>query len=152
DQKKVVSKTLAHAQGSPLDLETQAFVQGIEQSNLPKDFYQIFDFKAAPGTSPKSAYIAVIAALYQAKEKSIACYSGESISYAEIGYFIPNTYAFATNAMNTGHRKALKRFSQVLHMVRELDFHKPISDQPINREQKIHTIEKGSQQDAMRIA
>ncbi len=154
-QKEEISETLAHAHATPLDPETKAFIEGIEQSGLDKNRYHIFDFKAPSSKykQPKrSAYEAVIAALYNCKDKSIACYSGESISYAEIAYFIPQTYAFETGSMNSGHYNALRRLSQDLHMVRKLDFNKGINEQPINMSEKLKSTTDKSQQDAMQIA
>lgn len=152
ERRKVISKTIAHAHGTPLDPETAAFVAGVVQSELDKSRYRVFDFKATPGEPVKSAYNAVIAALYQSKDKSIVCYSGESISYAEIAYVIPHTYAFITLTMNDGHTRALTRFSQELGMVGVLDLDKSIEDQPIDLMKKQQSAKNGSQQDAVKVA
>lgn len=151
-EKKAVSETLAHTHGAPLDPETEAFLQGVKENGLDTSQYQVFDFKMTPGKPVKSAYRPLIAALYQSKDASVACYSGESISYAEIGYLIPGTYAFTTATMNPGHQAALRRFSQDLHMVGALDLHKPIGEQSIDLKKKQESIQRGSQQDAARIA
>jgi hypothetical protein len=114
-----------HTQSSPLDSVSTAFLAGLKASNIPATQYQFFDFKfdPKPGQPPKSAYKAIIATL-QSAPHSIAIYSGESISYAEIAHFIPFTYAFETSSMNDGHRAALNHFKH-LNVVRTLDLKKP---------------------------
>jgi hypothetical protein len=121
-----------HTPSSPLDPVSSAFLTGLKESGIPETKYQFFDFKF--GKPPKSAYQAIIAALHESPN-SIAVYSGESISYLEIAYFIPHTYAFETSNMNNGHRQALQQF-ETLNIIRKLDFNKPLSEQLIDLHKK----------------
>gem|GEM_PF-6045141 len=85
---------------------------------------------------------------------SVAYYSGESVSYAEIGYFIPNTYAFEVNSMSARHKKILVRFSQELCLVGKADLSKRdmIIVSKIDHEKKSQTIKLGTEQDAQEVA
>jgi len=117
-----------HTESSPLDPVSVAFLTGLKKSGIPDTQYQFFDFKF--GKPPKSAYKAIIAALRETPN-SVAVYSGESISYAEIAYFIPQTYAFLTSSMHDEHHEALQQF-ETLGLIRILNFEKPLSTQLID--------------------
>ncbi|HXH54689.1 MAG TPA: hypothetical protein VNK03_02975 [Gammaproteobacteria bacterium] len=133
-----------HMPSSPLDPVSAAFLIGLKESGIPDTKYQFFDFKF--GKPPKSAYQAMIAALHESPN-SIAVYSGESISYLEIAYFIPHTYAFETKNMNNGHHQALQKF-KTLNIIKELDFNKPLSAQPIDSDKKQKAIHANLTEDA----
>jgi hypothetical protein len=84
----------------------------------------------------------------------MAFYSGESISYAEIGYFVPNTYAFPISTMNEGHIRALDRFSKVLGIVgsSEIDtLTQVIKLNPIDMAKKKAVLQNGPHQDTNKI-
>ena len=139
----------AHAVNAPLDPVSAAFIAGIQSSRLTSDRYRFIDFRFG-----KSAYQAIISALFSKMDISIAYYSGESISYAEIGYFIPNTYAFEVSSMNNRHRSILSRFSQNLYLVGKVDLSRgevTIINE-IDHAKKLQTLELGTEQDAQKVA
>lgn len=121
-----------HTESAPLDLVSAAFLAGLKESGIPETQYQFFDFKF--GKPAKSAYKAMVAALRETPG-SVAIYSGESISYAEIAYFVPHTYVFRTQSMNEGHEKALQQF-KTSSTIEELDLTKLFSTKPITLEQR----------------
>jgi hypothetical protein len=140
---------LAHTAKAPIDPVSAAFLRGITDAGLDKTQCHFMDFKFG-----KSAYQAIIRALYSSPDKSIACYSGESISYAEIGYFIPQTFAFRVDSMNTGHQAALKRF-KTFGLIGELNFDQPLAEQYLDMSPNSHkqmAINTGSTADAKRLA
>lgn len=142
---------IAHAPNSPLDPVSAAFLKGLEKSGLPKGNYQFFDFKfGETGKPAKSAYKAIISALYNS-QNPIAFYSGESISYAELAYFIPRTYAFRTGSMNKGHEMALEQF-QHAGMIVEYHFNQPLSAQIPKVEATFGNVKGKQDQDAQAIA
>lgn len=136
---------------SPLDPVSASFLKGVQTSGINSNQYQFFDFKlGVSGKPPKSVYKAMIAALYENKEDSVAIYSGESISYVEIATFIPTTYAFQIGSMNDGHQKALQHFKK-LGLIRELNFEQSLNSQPIDTSTKQQALKSGSTQDADNI-
>ena len=138
----------AHATKAPVDPVSAAFIAGIQSSGLTVDQYRFIDFRFG-----KSAYQAIISALYANKDSSVAFYSGESVSYAEIGYFIPKTYAFEVGSMSNRHKNILARFSQDLHLVGKVDFIKDgIKFNDIDYAKKQQTLMLGTDQDAQIIA
>lgn len=162
EQHQISDPTLpycAHAEKfpSPMDPVSSAFLRGLLDAGLDLESFKFFDFKYAPhgskGVPSKSAYNAMVAALQQNPENSIAFYSGESISYAEIGYFVPHTYAFPISPMNDGHKRAVERFSHTLHLVGTIEFvDRAIILDPIDMDKKKGTLSNGSNQDANRFA
>ncbi|MFC7207192.1 hypothetical protein ACFQOZ_10940 [Comamonas endophytica] len=139
---------LPHTAHAPLDPVSKNFLQGIKDSYLPEYQYRLIDFKFG-----KSAYQAMVGALYQAKDKSEAFYSADSVSYAELGFTIPATYAFRIGSTNIDHQQTLKRFIEELHIVGEAKvtadgIYRSVID-PIKKE---HTLVHGPDQDAQKIA
>jgi len=125
-----------------------AFVEGVNGNGLTADQYRFFNFR--PGNS---AYQAIIAALYKYSEHSLAFYSADSISYAEIGYFIPYTYAFEVGSTSNKHKAILKRFMEELHLVGKAELSETdlkVSD--IDQTKKQATLESGLNKDAANIA
>lgn len=136
----------AHTAAAPVDPVSLAFIEGVMASRLETKMFLFLDFKFG-----KSAYKAVVGALYATQDNSIACYSGESISYSEIAYFIPYTYAFTVDSMNAGHRLALEHFTQ-RHMLAPFDFARTIKEQLLDRTRKDKVVLEGNSRDAEQIA
>jgi hypothetical protein len=139
----------AHAPNAPLDPISAAYIAGIKASGLSDDKFRFIDFRFG-----NSAYNAVVAALLSKQENSTAFYSGESISYAEIAYFIFNTYAFEVGNMCNRDKKFLNRISEQQNLVGAAviteDKIKAVHD--INKQTKQQTLAFGTERDAELIA
>ncbi len=139
---------IPHALGAPLDPVSAAFIQGVIDSGLNQARYRFIDFQFG-----KSAYKAIISALVEpTQSKSIACYSAESISYAEIGYFAENTFGFRVDSMNEGHQRALQRFSEQIHFIGVLDWTRPLAEQSLDITLKQQWIQQCGNKDAEHVA
>ncbi|MDB6096602.1 MAG: hypothetical protein JWM09_880 [Francisellaceae bacterium] len=139
---------LAHSKDAPLDPVSKAFLKGIKDSQLADNQYRFIDFKFG-----KSAYQAMIGAVYKARDKSEAFYSSDSISYAEIGFVIPNTFAFKISSTNPDHERTLSRFANELHIIGEASINdkQEIVRKPIDKVAKAHTLEQGPNVDAKKM-
>lgn len=134
-----------HAVGSPMDPVSVAFLEGVKASGIGDDQYRFFDFQFG-----HSAYKAIVAAIFSQQQQSVVFYSGESISYAELSYLIPQTFAFFVDSMNAGHQAALDRFSR-LGMIGVFDFTKAFDKQRLDEKNKLPFMQAGAKGDAKRI-
>lgn len=146
----------AHVYDAPMDPVLMAFKAGIVESGLKEDQYIISDFHfPQKGQQSQSAYQPIIAALWKQKDKSVAYFSGESISYAEIGYFIPKTYAFDVTTMSNLHESFSYRISRkqaLFGKVTITDYGQIKTVVEIDLKLKQDTLSNGIQRDVEMIA